>query len=772
MDDKYILHCDGTITAIAEIAGYDIYMSDEQAAQRQLNMLRNFIDSLPIDASVEFHLQRRRDKEGARKYIDHPVRRMAQVLQPLREKYLEHIKDYLFVNRLFVVLQWHSKRSFMALGTIFSVNSIEKELMRSLDNCTALNKYINQAHRGLPEFHLLDATAAVRFLYAAAHYRACEAMPDTDYLLRELLLPTGEARDGFYQMNGIMVKPLLVYLYPEPNLRIVTDFIASLPLELDIAFYLRRRDYSSFLRKSGSEEMKQERQISGADVESEKRLEDIAAWRRYVVHNNLQIFNNVFYIKLYGTKEEIDQQANDLREQFAALGAVMESERLVDYAMIYALPGNMYRSNFKRQDHTEMVLSLLPVIQFNQGNGYEEVVAATSFTLTGFDYTNKTGGEFYHSLTIAKTGSGKGVMNCARIIQLYGLGYDFYTIEIGNTYEFLFHLLGGNYVSIDPDASVVNPFPPCDEVEEALKSSLVSPTIKSLARILTDGRTELNVHEIAVCEMTFKLIYQADFLKKHGIKQAPNLAHFHLGMTILNERTLNDKQKYARDSVLKNVHSFLGTIIGERFKTDDNLSLTGTIFGADFKKLKDDPQLLVVYLTFLSLRYGQKALFNKTPSFIVIDELHEFMRVDRSTIRTLCVQIARMGRKERGYINLITQEVDDIARLDPSLVNQMHITNLLYTETKHQQAREHFAGLNERAFATWSQYQQYYPGYRAGLIGFGGQYTDAFLTYPTEFLALADTRGEMLLHKQKLMEKHQNMEEAYRELLRDYAQLA
>ena len=771
VDDRYILHCDGTISAIAEIEGYDIYMSDEERARQEMSILKNFIDGLPHDVSVEFHLRRRRDKQGINNYMTYPVRRMAEVLQPLRQKYIEHIRDYLFINRIYVVLQWHGARAVFAFGNIFSVNLIEGEIIKSLTNCQKLKKYIIQAQRGLRGFRLLEKEEVLLFLYEAAHYRSCEKPPDTSYLLREILTPSGETRDGFYQMNGITVKPFLLYMYPEPNPRIVTDLIASLPLELDIAFYLRRCDYKSFLRKSGNEEIKQGRQMSEADVESEKRLGDIAAWRRHVVHNNLQIFNNVFYIKLYGSRQEIEEQATDLQEQFAALGAVVESERLIDYAMIYALPGNMYRSNFKRQDHSEMVLSLLPTTKFKQGNGYEEVVAATSFTLTGFDYSNKTGGEFYHSLTIAKTGSGKGVMNCARIIQLYGLGYDFYTIEIGNTYEFLFSLLGGSYISIDPDSSVINPFPPCDEVGGSPSSSLVSPTIKSLTRIFTDGREQMSIHEIVVCEKAFKIIYGQNFIKKHKIKRAPNLSHFHLGLSLLADELLNDKQKYARDLVLKNVNSFLGTIIGERFTRDDNFSLKGTLFGVDFKKLKDDPQLLMVYLTFLSLRYGQKALFSKAPTFIVIDELHEFMRVDKETIQTLCVQIARMGRKERGYINLITQELDDIERLDPSLVNQMYMTNLLYTETKHQAAREHFAGLNDKAFATWSQYQQYYHGYRAGMIGFGGQYYDSFLTYPTEFLALADTRGEILLRKKELMEQHKNIEDAYRNLLLDYAEL-
>lgn len=766
--DHYIVHCDGSVSAIAEIDGYDIYMSDGEAATKSLEALRHFIDHLPLEVSVEFHLQRRRDEAAVERFIACPVKRMAAVLAPLRRQYINHISDYLFINRIYLVIQWHNGRRLGNPAALFSLTRLERELERIPSSCAELEKFIDKARRSLAGFSLLTAEQAVRLLYSSAHYRPCELLPDSSYLLRDILTPSGEGRDGFYVMNGINLKPFLIYLYPEPDLRIVTDLIASLPIELDISMYLRRCDYSRFLRKSGSEETRQERQLSDADVESEKRLADIAAWRRYVVNNGLQIFSNVFYLKLFGSREEIERQANDLYEQLAAIGAVVESERLVDYAVIYSLPANMHRSVFKRQDHTEMVLSLLPVVKFRQGNGYQEAVAATNFTFTGFDYTNQTGGEFYHSLTIAKTGSGKGVLNCARIIQLYGLGYDFYAIEIGSSYEFLFRLLGGSYVAIDPDASVINPFPPCAEVGETPRSSLVAPTIKSLARILTDGRAEMSIHETSVCEMAFKLIYQPAYIRRHKVGQAPHLAHFHTAMTLLDEKYLNDKQKFARDAILKNVQSFLATIIGERFRSDDNLNLTGSLFAADFKRLKDEPQLLIIYLTFLSLRYGQKALFSRAPAFIVIDELHEFMRVDKDTIRALCVQIARMGRKERGYINLITQEIEDIAQLDPSLVNQMFITNLLYTETKHRQASEHFASLNERALATWSNYQQYYPGYRAGLIGFGGLYTDAFLTYPREILALADTRGEMLERKKELMDRCETMTEAYEELLSQY----
>ena len=769
LGEHYFLHTDGTISAIAEIQGYDIYMATPEAARAYLTSLRSLIDTAPTQVALEFHVRRRRDQTSAERFSQQPLKRATQILGELRRTYIDHLAGYFYHNQVFVVIQWHDDSTARKVWNLFLPDGPERALRVAQANCQKLEDYCRRLQSSMKDMRLLDTKEGFAFLHAASHYYPCERVPEQRHLLKEVLTPSGESRNGFYCMNGIHIKPFLMYFYPEPDLRILTDMLASLPIELDLAFYLRRRDYGAFLRKSGGDEIRQERQVTATDVEAAKRLEDISAWRRYVVANGLQIFNNVFYLKLYGSPATIEEQATEMNEKLAALGAIFESERLTEHAILHALPTNMYRGRFMRQDHTEMVLSLLPATRFNQGSGHEEAFVSTNFTFTGFNYANQGGGEFYHSLTIAKTGSGKGVMNCARILQLYGLGYDFYAIEIGSTYEFLFRLLGGDYVTIDPDQSVINPFPLCSEMDKNVSSALVAPTVRALARILTDGSSNMSVHAVAVCERAIKRIYTPAFTKKHKITKAPTLAHFYLGLEELASDTLNDKQKYARDGLLVNVGSFLDTIIGERFKEEDNLSLNVPLFGADFKKLKDEPQLLITYLTFLSLRYGQKALFRRTPTFIVIDELHEFIRVDKETIRTLCVQIARMGRKESGYINLITQEVDDIAALDPALINQMFGTNLLYTESHHDQARKHFPTLNDRAYAVWCDYQQIYADHRAAMLGFGGTWQDVYLTYPREFLALADTRSAMLTLKEQLMRKHHDMQAAYQELLTHYA---
>lgn len=767
IDNKYLLHKDGTISVIARIKGYDIYVEDASFSNSILNSLRNLIDNAPLNLSLEFHLKRRKDILSPKLYMQRDIKRQADILYSLREAYINHIADYLYTNSIYLILQYHKEPSLVGFFDFWSSKGLERSLKGAYKRTKILDEYCDKVAASIDGFNILNSEDATRFLYESSHHSYCNLLPDNSYSLDEILIPCGEVRNGFYAMNSIKIKPTLIYFYPQPNMRLITDMLACLPLELDIAFYLRRCDYGSLLRKSGSEEIKQQRQVSDIDAEGERRLYEIAQWRRYVVNNGLQIFSNVLYFKLYGEEQELKLQCNALHEQFSALGAIIESERLTNYSMIYSLPCNMYRSGFKREDHTDMVLSMIPAVEFNIGNGYEEGFLAANFTFTGFDFTNRSGGEFYHSMTIAKTGSGKGVLNCARIIQLYGLGYDFYAIEIGSTYEFLFNLLGGSYVTIDPDSTVINPFPPINEVSDNFKSALLSPTIRSMAKIFTDGRNELSIHEIAVCELAFKEIYKTQYIKKNNIKHAPNLSNFYQGLANINDSPLNDKQKNARDDLLKNIQSFLDTIIGERFKMNDTLTVNDGIFGADFKKLKDDSQLMMVYLTFLSLRYGQKALFQKTPTFIIIDELHEFIRVDKESIRTLCSQIARMGRKEQGYINLITQEASDITDLDSSLVNQMHIVNLLYTENNHKKLQEYFASFNDRAADIWQEYEQTYSNYRAALVGFGSKWTDSFLTYPKEIMALADTSSRMLAVKKNILNNNSDIKTAYKELL-DY----
>lgn len=783
IDDNYILHRDGSISLVAQIEGYDMYMQDADNSANYINNIKNIINQLPLNISLEFHMFRRRDLISPQRYREQKPQRAIKVLKELRESYISHLEGHCYSNSIYLLVQRHCKVSLSTLWSAWQPSSLEKIYHNSIEQRTELAKYCDGLASQLSGFRMLDREDASKFLYEASHHRPCNILPDTRYGLQQLLAPSGDVVDDTFVMNGINVKPCLLYFYPEPDTRLFTDLFSWLPLDMDISFYLRRQDSASLLRKSGSEEVKQERQIADSDATAEKRLLEISEWRRHVVNNNLQIFANVLFIKLYGDLSTIRHYCNEINQQLSSLGGVMESEKLLRFSLNYSLPGNMHKSKFMRHDHTDMVSCLMPAVEFYQGNGYEEAILGTNHTFSGFDLSNKSGGEFYHSMTLAKTGSGKGVLNCARVIQLYGLGYDFYTIEIGNTYEFLFKLLGGNYITLDPDVSVINPFPPYKEATGSISSSLISPTIRSLAKIFTDGNIQLDIHQIAVCEMTLKRVYEkkpADELQSKNNNEnlksppfanqtiAPNLQDFYNCLSQLSDASLNDRQKQARDEILVNVKSFLDTIIGERFKHDNNLTINDGLFGADFKRLKDDAHLMMTYMTFLSLRFGQKALFNQTATFICIDELHEFTRIDKETIRTLCSQIARMGRKERGYINLITQEAEDILKLDSSLISQMHIANLLYTETRHKLLLESLSSLNNQAFDTWSNYASGHEEYRPAMIGFGDKWVDSFLTYPIEILALADTSSKGMKLKQEILGRNTTIDDAYSELLHHY----
>ena len=766
VDDRYLLHTDGTLTAFAEIPGYDIYMKEEGAAANYFSNLQNLLHELPANISLEFRLKRRRDKSSPQKYRAVPIARANDILSELRESYISHMQDHCYSNSIYLIIQIHRKHSVLDFCQALTPGGINRIYKNALAQQEELAGYCKLLSAKLPQLRFMDDSECIALMYELANCRSCAKVPDTRHGIDSLMLPHGKEQQGFYHINGVTSKSCLVYFYPDPNRRLFTDLFAWLPLEMDLSLFLRRLDYGSLLRKSGAEEVKQGRQVAEADATGEMRLREIAEWRRYVVNNNLHIFANVFFIKLYGSEQDINYYVNQLNENLASLGGIMESERLLNFSHFYSLPGNLYRSSFMRHDHTEMVLSLLPTVKFQQGNGYEEAFLGSDFTFKGLSFSNDLGGEFYHSMSVAKTGGGKGVLSCSRIIQLYGLGYDFYVIEVGNTYEFLFKILGGNYATLDPDVTVINPFPPYAELKRGFTTALVTPTIRSLAKILTDGKIDLSIHQISVCEMAFKQLYAKP--PKSAKHTAPNLSDFYDAMAKLPASKLNDKQKRSRDEVLLNLKSFLGTIVGERFKHQNNLTISDGLFGADFKLLKDDAHLMVIYLTFLSLRFGQKALLQQTPTFITIDELHEFIRSDKETIRTLCTQIARMGRKERGYINLITQEADDIKRLDASLINQMHIVNLLYTESNHASLQSSLASLNDQAFNTWQGYELGKSDYRPAMVGFGDQWFDTFLSYPQDILALADSSSEAREIKRNILASTQDPRAAYAMLLEEY----
>lgn len=279
----------------------------------------------------------------------------------------------------------------------------------------------------------------------------------------------------------------------------------------------------------------------------------------------------------------------------------------------------------------------------------------------------------------------------------------------------------------------------------------------SLSFLLLDETRGFKAAESAVAEMAMQLLYvpcEGEVLSSSG---SPGFSLYLEMLQLLSEDSaLPDDQRFAGDLMAKNLNSFLSTSAGKIFMSNENFSINSGIFGVNFKPILGDRQLMIFYLVFVALRYSQLCFANNTASRILLDEIHVFSETHPEVVRRLVSQITRMGRKEAGSFDGVSQELSDM-QMDPAVLNQINHRSLLYTQAGHDQIKNAVPNISDRALACWKNYPDpktlSHMNYRQGVRMMGDRSWDLHLTFPQSVLDLANSDPDVLALKKEIGEQ-------------------
>ncbi len=749
LGDDVLAHQDGAVSLLIEWQGVDGEMLTDQERQQQWLTFYRGLQALSTDYTAEFHWWREHDHRVAFDYLEkgREIVRGGEMAQAVRQAQAEHLAQYAMSNSVAVVLTKHPRKQLFA--------GARRALKKQAADAIALREAARALIKSLPGGRIASnqryCERIQQSLSRTAYARNAAFKHDPNFLLAETLIREAPRVDqNAVKLGEHFTKVLLVYLYPDSMPSWFLG-LAAVPATLHVSHIIRRVDTKSAMQRAERESDLLEGTVSrrGRDY-SQKGLSDLAAFRALVADHNLQIFQNAYIIHVHGTLRQVTETSEHITDWIEKSGGQV---RDADYIQLpyfrAAQPGQGYRVPMLRPDHTWQVGDMLPVQVYRNGDAAPESLRlGQAGQLIGFDLSKQA---VAHSFTVAMTGSGKGVDKVATIAETYPYGIDWYIAEVGNSYQWVVEAFGGTYTRIDPDKNVVNPLPPYAVADRhadlPLDAKLAGGTIQALSFLLTDGKTQLDVHSLSAAQMVLQMLYaQSD-----GSDSAPTLMDYFQEMSGADYFD-HAPQTEAAKRMADNLHSFLSTTEGRLFTKQDNLTLSSGITGVDLKEVgQASEQLLKFYLVFISLRMAQMAFYqSRNPARILLDEMHEFVRVSPEVTGSLISGIARMGRKENAAIDLVTQGIKEIDVIETEVLNSMPLRSLLYRADEWDAIAARI-NMPPGPLEVWRQFP--YPlglPWRPAIRSVGPDYYNLHLTFPTLLLDLAATGPDDLLLKEAI----------------------
>lgn len=675
--------------------------------------------------------------------------------QFIRTAIADHLGEQGMDNAITLVL------TLPASTTPFSRFRPKAQRAKMRKNAEALLKVAQNVAAALPGGRVMAYAEYEAFIWQCYHRDLArdEQLPKTNprFQLRHRVARKPSFDQGNLILGSTYTKVALLIDYPDADMNWFYQLAMWFGVELHVTQILSPLDAGLEKQKSATQTERSAESASatgGEDIAD--KIEDHNDFRRFISKNNLSLFGNCYIVKMHHTDPDyLEERYREFKKVLRPDAVIHDNEEeLIRLYWRVSQPGQGYGTRFLRPDHTWQVAHMAPVLRFASGDTEQpQMLRITSDAqLVSFSY-RKNGTN--HTITGAKSGSGKGVLVNAQVCELYPLGVNFYIAEVGPTYKWTVEAFGGTYFDLDPNKTVVSPFPDYDmakpDTKYPLDADIVAPTIGALLPLLASPKErDIEHHISSIGELVLQLIYQ--FEKPEGKIKAPSLeTFFNYSKDFLGEAS--GIQKEACQAIVNNLDSFLSSTAGSRFTGTDTLDFNSGIVGVNFQPLLGNQTLAKFLLVFISLRFKQLAFANSQPCRIVLDELHEFQRIDPYLIATLVKQLTRMGRKQAGAFHGVSQEPNDIA-VDEGVLNQLTHRELLYLQDGHQSIAKSLKA-NAAVLERWQEFKDpeavgHIMNYRQAIKMVGDDAFDLHLTFPQILLDLCNTTNDGLALKAQI----------------------
>jgi hypothetical protein len=787
---SFMEHTDGAVSCAIRWSGidYEASHSSSDLAGRFSDLYRMFRSAAQYtDLVMEHHLFRGMDVRSCDDYysygIDHvfPDRNPELALR-IRRELANHLAQYARHNDVYIVFLLKPKFGFFSgkgekavAGRKRHLAAIVNELAGFLPGDSSLlsiDEYTSLMLRANNPAVVSDGAVTVPYNYRfSATNRLIK--PVVDHTLNCLRTP----ENRFHRVVALLD-------YPDAE----QDWQVSLSRcsadQVHVVQVVRPLDAQAVALSSAAATRQSSEAAALLGGESvQGKLQDHADFRSFVQDNNLSVHANCFVVVLTSnTPDDLVIVHKDLCRTLRQYeGTVIVTDDLdVELAYFHtATPGAGYLSPYMRPDHDLQVAHMTPCFAQSHGDmAHPEVGYITSAgTFVGQRYQKN---HLHHGATAAKTASGKSVATAAQVAQLYPLGFNFYLIEVGRSFEYLVKAYGGEYHALDADTTIISPFASyaemdrisqvLDDAEEGADGVIPATAVSTIRRCLipivlatsdTDNITGL-VHYESVLDDVIQVLYTPgshdDSIDGPTLKTLLDIgSEYHAYLY-----TEGDHRSEHLKTMLENLSSFLSTSEGSVFTKADTLKFESGLIGIDFGELiRGNAENLSKYLLlFVITRLQQLAFTRPEQTFIILDEDHEYTAIDRKLMDTVKRQVTKRGRKSAAFINPISQSVEDIAynedgTVNTKVINQMSNFLLLFYGTDHGDLASVFK-LPERAETIWKSYPDpVAPGraldYRQGLLARSGEFWDLFITWPKILSDITNTNPDAMQLKARLL---------------------
>ena len=761
----WFYHHDGAVSSAFTLDGFDVSTASHFHFEGLQNEFLRLIGALEKGLSFTFYSLRLPDNRAIDSYLDAELIRAVEVGSYFREKIAQNYSGLSFNN--YFCLMVTSKSYDKGL----SVGALERAWKKNNESLSAF------VERSIPSaFTSVDVGFVLSFIYFSNHFSyVSQGFLDSNECDESIYLSEHGSFADPSLVDGCIVigddsyhKCCAIYQYPD---EVSHEFFSNLtiqPYPCSLSISISYKSRQGVLRDA---ELKERKASDSGDASSQQVADSARQIQNHLLsQKDVTGFSTVIFHCVGTTAKQATEQMKAVSDELSEAGFGCDYSPVIQQKLFQSsMIGHGHCPPFSRIDTGHLMTVLMPFHQVPivDSSGQGSLYLTSSGTVICLPYTDSHG--VHHSLSAAKTGSGKSAEEAAKMLQCYSLGCNFLGFEIGQSFKWVVEYLGGSYISFDQD-SAINPFPDfatanaiiSQEKSNDLPLDLVSRTIASIAFLLI-GRTELDIHEEFVCQLVLQIMYTNEEIKEaFQEKISPTLQDFFVIADALSKGeaplddlfdTLTESQKNALVEVVDNLRSFLGTSQGKMFSRDDTFVINPKLTVVDLRGLMavQDDKLKLSILISLSMRFYQMALADKSEHTIIsIDEAHEFSRFsgDSGVFEVLCAQLLKMGRKENAWLRLITQGLLDVS-MDDTGRQQFGVFDLLYASGGHEDLRSFGKKMDDQKVARWESLIND-PSYRQLFrIIEGGEYVlDLF--YPQQLLAIAGTTPKVLKAKQQL----------------------
>lgn len=747
-----LFHKDNSVSVAFSWSGIDTTLKTNDAIKSMFRDINDALQSVFSDSNVviENHFIRDYADNVCDEYIEYGLKntvRSHEFSKLIRQEMASTISNYAMSTKLFTVIT--VERRSKPIDALLPKLALKKANTDAKQLLKIAGEYIYQFQNA----KFLNKTEFEFTIWYCYHRdRARDDLipePSERYFLNDRIAQKPDFENGLIKLGDTYTRVILLIDYPNAGLDWFSILGNHAGIEIHVSQIIKPVNVARAMLSSASQTKRSSESAMAIGGESvQGKVQEHNEYRQFVNDNNLSTFDNTYIIKIHHPSPEfIEATTRDLIKSLGAETVVAPYRE--DISMVFwrvSQIGQGHLTPFSRQDHTLQVANMMPVFKGNDGDRVDRQMlrmtdGAQAVTLAyGRNRTN-------HALTAAKTGSGKGVEQVTQICELYPLGVNFYGAEVGASYKWVTESFGGDYYHLDAN-TVISPFPDFSlanpKSESPLDDDILRPTIGALLPLMARGKKEIAHHIESVADQIMQSMYRE---VTSSDKKAPSLGDFHdYSKSMLS--SFDGIHREAVNVMGDNLTSFLNSS-GKQFKNADSLDFSAGIVFVDFKKLMNNEELAKFLLVFVSLRFKQLAFANNTPTRIILDELHEFARIDHDLITTLIKQLTRMGRKEAGFFHGISQETLDMA-LEDGILNQITHRYFMYLQSGHEKTAEIFQ-MNDKIMNRWQSYKD--PDkltFRQCIRQDGDNAYDLHLVFPQLLLDLAHTSADALTLKESI----------------------